>query len=117
MKKSIIIVIILFLIASIIWFLNQNISEGYVFSVDSKGLSILIIPLEDSEIKEKTEEEIVSLLDAKVSQYQGSVYDIPFINKVLKTDFKKGEKVKVLWNGPVLISAPSQIKGTVLIVK
>lgn len=117
MKKRIVIVIILLLVAAVIWFLNQNVSEGYVSSVNSKGSSILVIPLEASELKGKTQEEIMSILDSKVSQYQGSVYDIPFINKVLKTDFKKGDKVKVLWNGEVLTSAPSQIKGTVLIVK
>jgi hypothetical protein len=86
LKKTITIVMILFLIASIIWFLNRNVSEGYVFSNNSKGSCILVISLDDSEAEGKTKEEVISILDIKASKYKGTVYDMPFINKVLKAD-------------------------------
>jgi hypothetical protein len=112
MKKKIsVLIAIVLVIAAILFFTIQRTDIGYVMKVDDQ--QILVVTeleykkLEDKNIDERSETFIS----------QGTFYDVPLINKMLKTDFKVGQKVKIYWSGGVLESAPGQVKGTSLIWK
>ncbi|WP_285880448.1 DUF3221 domain-containing protein [Domibacillus indicus] len=98
-----------------IWFFDQRVSEGYVLSAE--GSRVLVIPMSDTDVEEKTEKEIIAALEDKDIQSQGTYYDIPLINRTFDTNFQKGQKVKVYWTGYTLESAPAQVKDTLLMIK
>lgn len=98
-----------------IWFFNQHVTEGYIYSKDDSR--IWVIELSDSETKENDRDEIMAVLKEKSSKQAGDFYDVPFVNKVLNTNFDNGQKVRIYWTGNVYASAPGQIEGTLLIVK
>ncbi len=107
MKKKIsVLIVIVLLIAATLFFTMQRTDIGYVMKVDDQQI-LVVTELEDQNINERSETFIP----------QGTFYDIPLINKMLKTDFKVGQKVKIYWSGGVLESAPGQVKGTSLIWK
>ncbi|MGD6944128.1 DUF3221 domain-containing protein [Cytobacillus gottheilii] len=111
MKKPIITLIIIVTALFFIWFFNLRTTEGYV--INSADSSILVIESASAhEIKEKTQTELDEFY-----QFEGSSYDIPALNKFTKSKYKTGQKVKIYWHGSVMESAPSQIKGTILIIK
>ncbi|MFC5734043.1 DUF3221 domain-containing protein [Cytobacillus gottheilii] len=111
MKKPIISLLIIVTALFLIWFFNLRTTEGYVISpADS---SILVAESASApEIKAKTQSELDEFY-----LFEGSSYDIPALNKFIKSEYKTGQKVKIYWHGSVMESAPSQIKGTFLIIK
>lgn len=65
-----------------IWFFNQRVSEGYVLSAE--GSRVLVIPMSDTDVEEKTEKDIIAALEDKDIQSQGTYYDIPLISEPLQ---------------------------------
>ncbi|SIS63537.1 DUF3221 domain-containing protein [Salimicrobium flavidum] len=104
---------ILFLVL-IIWFFNQSVTEGYIYEVYDS--SILVIELNESEVKGKTQDEIMDILEKKASNPTGNKFDIPFINEKIHKNFEAGQKIRVHWTGDIKASLPGQVDGTMLII-
>lgn len=106
------------LIMGLCWYVFQRVDDGYIakVAVSEEGSSLLIIGLDEVQTAGKTKEEMNRLLEVKSSQAAGAYYEIPWINKLLNTEFEEGDKVKVFWRGTVMESAPGQVDGTNLIV-
>jgi hypothetical protein len=115
MKRVSVIAVLFIFIVSIIWFFNQSVSEGYVFSIDDS--SVWVIEISNTEIEGKTKDEIFDILETKASESSGAFYNVPLINNALNTKFEKGKRVKIYWTGVVMQSAPGQVKDTLLIMK
>lgn len=119
MKKVGFVVLFLFFIIGIgttIWFLNQEIDEGYVYAGEES--SIWIVEIEPEKMTGKSQAEIIEVLDEEADPYEDAIYDIPMLNRLIGTEFEEGDKVKIYWGGgPVFQSAPALIKDTSLMIK
>lgn len=118
MKKTVFGFLALFLIIVICWYLFQRVDDGYIAGTAAleEESSLLIIELDEKQTAGKTKEEINQILHVQSTKARGTYYKIPWINKLLDTEFKVGDKVKIFWRGTVMESAPGQIDGTNLII-
>lgn len=99
-----------------VWFFNQEVDEGYVFAeADS---SVWVVELASDDVDDKSQAEIIELIQEKADNSRGTVYDVPWMNRVAGTEFEKGDQVKIYWRGGMVFqSAPAQIKDTTLLIK
>lgn len=120
LKLLIVAILLIGLVITARYISSIVVTEGYVASTDDKR--ILTISLEElglssSEASALSGDELNVLLDEKVEELAGNFYDVPLINRQLNSTYKKGEKVKVYWNGTLYTSMPGQVTGTIFINK
>lgn len=134
--KEIFAILLLILLVFIIWFISLRSTTGFFYQEmelnpygDLYTKNIWVVELEPDKTEGKTKVEIIEAVQeqADTSRFldegstdirsPGTIYRIPLINRQIGTEFQIGDKVKIYWRGSVMESLPSQIDGTVLIIK
>lgn len=90
-------------------------TEGYVYEM--KDDELFIIYLDESDVDDLDEAELNQLLIEGASNSQGDYFKIPFTNELIGTDFTKGDKVRIYWDGGMFLSSPGKADGVSLIIK
>lgn len=115
MFLSLVTLFLLILAIFLIWFTNLHVSEGYVY--ENEDSEVYVIDLEDSIANDMDAAELERELAVRASVESGNFVEIPFLNELIGTDFNKGDKVRIYWDGMLMPSAPGIIDGASLIVK
>ena len=110
------------LLVILLWRLSQDVDVGYVMDAVQNNdgrQQVHMVELEKSEVKGKTREEILQLIEKKKSEdlTLGAYYSIPWVNEKLKSSYRPGDRVRIYWHGSVNFSDPPQIPETSLILK
>ena len=132
MKKAVLAIVVFLTLIFLFIYSQQVVDTGYVVEVlpaeagsDREAPEeprIYLISLEElapGAADGKSREELVALLRERVEQQVGvgNIYDIPWPNRLIGTEFEVGDRVKIYYDGRMAASAPGQVDGTKLILK
>ncbi len=112
MKKIRRLLVFSIIVGIIYWFVHSKVDHGYVASA-SDG-SVYVVELDNKMAHGRTKEEIAAIVNSEAYKMEGTYYYMPFINKILRTNFEPGEKVRVYWDGITQESLPPSAHASLI---